>query len=166
MLGNYALQFFILALNSFFTFFNAKESISELGTFPKSVCSLCEQASYLCKTRFELVQSKKSFDTFFIELVLNLSKRGVQLVVSLLRCQDTIASYSFRLCVSMLIFDLVQALAFALQSNRKVCEVFVERKLGLYDLVRTAESLEFLIIFRSVFVSVCNLILMFIEALG
>ena len=66
----------------------------------------------------------------------------------------------------MLIFDLVQALAFALQSNRKVCEVFVERKLGLYDLVRTAESLEFLIIFRSVFVSVCNLILMFIEALG
>ena len=66
----------------------------------------------------------------------------------------------------MLIFDLVQALAVALQSNRKVCEVFVERELGLYDLVRTAESLEFLIIFRSVFVSVCNLILMFIEALG
>jgi len=52
---NHALQFFILAMQGFFTFFNAKEFVSELGTFPKGVRSLCKQASYLGKTRIELV---------------------------------------------------------------------------------------------------------------
>jgi len=65
----------------------------------------------------------------------------------------------------MLSFNLLQALAITLKSNRKIGEVLIERELGLYDLVRTGQSLEFIIIFRAIFVCVCNLVLIFIIAL-
>ena len=77
------MQRFVVELDS-------KEFVSELGAFAKGIRSFCEQASYLGEPCIKLVHHEEPFDSIFIELVLNLGKSGVHLVVSLLLHQGLI----------------------------------------------------------------------------